>query len=170
MLPCLTEMTTSAAGTVASVPQDADMQVLNTMTSELVKAGLMAPEHQSKIMQAASAATAKVDELRSFLDQQFTEERALLLGLPSSQKQPARQQLLDSVSNTVLNINRIQSTFSLLSDAGQDVAQKIISFILGKLMAVLDDFKKHVQYQNWGVSFTGSVPPSLQVGVQITFQ
>ena len=138
------------------------------MTSDLVAKGLMAPEHQARLIQLATTATAKIDELRGFLESIFS--KGLAVFDDSSSKKPARQQVIDSVSSTVLNINRIQSTFSLLSDAGQDAAQKIISVILSRLMAVLDDFKKHVQYQNWGVSFTGAIPPSLQVGVQITFQ
>ena len=144
------------------------MESLTAVTADLVKAGLMAPEHQAKIIESATAATAKIDELRDFLDSHFIQGRTILSAPPS--QQPARRQVIDSVSGTVLSINRIQSTFSLLSDPGQDIAQKVISFILSRLMTVLDDFKKHVQYQNWAVSFTGAVPPSLQVGVQITFQ
>jgi hypothetical protein len=159
---------TTETGTSGPVSQDADMECLNALTSDLVKVGLMTPEHQSKIIQSANAAIAKIDELRQFLDLHFNQARTIL-GAPPS-KQPARQQVLDSVSSTVLNVNRIQSTFSLLSDEGQDAAQKVISVILSRLMTVLDDFKKHVQYQNWGVSFMGGVPPSLLVGVQITFQ
>jgi hypothetical protein len=147
--------------------QDADVESLTAMISDLVKAGLMTPEHQLKIIQLATAAVAKIDELRQMLDLHF-QGRTILDAPPS--RQPARQQVIDSVSSTVLNINRIQSTFSSLSDPGQDAAQKAISIILGRLMAVLDDFKKHVQYQSWAVSFTGGIPPSLQVGVQITFQ
>jgi hypothetical protein len=167
--------TGTVVGTVspqAQPPQqeqrDPDMASVNALTSNLVGAGLMAPEHQMKILQSASAATAKIDELRSFLDFHFNQGRTLL-GAPPSQ-QPARQRVLDSVSSTVLNLNRIQSTFSLLSDAGQDAAQKVISIILSRLLTVLEDFKKHMQYQNWSVSFVGGVPPQLQVGVQITFQ
>jgi hypothetical protein len=147
---------------------DPDMAIVNSITSSLVSAGLMAPEHQMKILQSASAAIAKIDELRSFLDFHFDQGRTLLGAQPP--KQPARQQVLDSVSSTVLSVNRIQSTFPLLSDAGQDAVQKAISIILSRLMAVLDDFKKHIQYQNWSVSFTGGIPPQLEVGVQITFQ
>jgi hypothetical protein len=144
------------------------MAIVNSITSSLVSAGLMAPEHQMKILQSASAAIAKIDELRSFLDFHFDQGRTLLGAQPP--KQPARQQVLDSVSSTVLSVNRIQSTFPLLSDEGQDAVQKAISIILSRLMAVLDDFKKHIQYQNWSVSFTGGIPPQLEVGVQITFQ
>ncbi len=148
--------------------QDADMQTINSLTSDLVSKGQMAPEHQAKIVQSATAATAKIDELREFLSQHFTHGLSLL-GPPPSQ-QPARQQVIDSISGTVLHVNRIQSTFSDLSDAGQEVAQKVISIILSRLMAVLDDFKKHMQYQNWAVTFIGGVPFTLQVGIQITFQ
>jgi hypothetical protein len=144
------------------------MDSVNSITANLVSAGLMAPEHRVKILQSATAATAKIDELRSFLDFHFNMSLTVLGAKPS--QQPARQQVLDSVSSTVLNVNRIQSTFSLLTDAGQDAAQKIISIILSRLMTVLDDFKKHVSYQNWAVSFAGGIPPQLQVGVQITFQ
>jgi hypothetical protein len=147
---------------------DPDMAIVNSITSSLVSAGLMAPEHQMKILQSASAAIGKIDELRSFLDFHFDQGRTFLGAQPP--KQPARQQVLDSVSSTVLSVNRIQSTFPLLSDEGQDAVQKAISIILSRLMAVLDDFKKHIQYQNWSVSFTGGIPPQLEVGVQITFQ
>jgi hypothetical protein len=148
--------------------EDPDMASVNSITSTLVSAGLMAPEHQMRILQSASAAIAKIDELRNFLDFHFNQGRTLLGGQPP--KQPARQQVLDSVSSTVLSVNRIQSTFPLLSDAGQDAVQKAISIILSRLLAVLDDFKKHIQYQNWSVSFTGGIPPQLEVGVQVTFQ
>lgn len=146
---------------------DPDLRALDSLTSDLVASGLMAPEHQQKIMQAAADANSKIDDLRDFLNLHIS--KSSLLG-PSTPQQPARQQVIDSVSGTVLRINRIQSVFSELSDAGQDAAQKVISVILAKLMAVLDDFRKHVQYQNWSVSFTGGVPFSLQVGVSITFQ
>jgi hypothetical protein len=149
-------------------PGDADMEAISAMTSDLVSKGQMAPEHQQKIVQSATAATAKIDDLRSFLDQHFEKGRTLLGGQPA--QQPARERVIDSISGTVLHLSRIQSTFSLLTDAGQEVVQKVISIILGRLMAVLEDFKKHVQYQNWAISFTAGVPPQLEVGVQITFQ
>jgi hypothetical protein len=149
-------------------PEDPEIQEITSLTSDLVAKGLMAPEHQLRLIQLATTATAEIDELRGFLESSFSEGLAVFE--TSRSKKPARQQVIDSVSSTVLNINRIQSTFSLLTDAGQDAAQKIIGFILSRLMTVLDDFKKHAQYQNWGVSFTGGIPPSLQVGVQITFQ
>jgi hypothetical protein len=147
---------------------DPEIQEFSLSTSDLVSKGLMAPEHQQRLIQLATMATAKIDELRAFLESRFSAGFAILE--TSTSKEPARQQLIDSVSSTVLNINRIQSTFSSLSDLGQDAAQRIISVILSRLMSVLEDFKKHMQYQNWGVSFSAGVPPSLQVGVQITFQ
>jgi hypothetical protein len=159
---------TNEIATPNPASQDTGMESLTALTADLVKAGLMASEHQAKIIESATAATAKIDELRDFLDSHFIRGRTILSAPPS--QEPARQQVIDSVSGTVLSINRIQSIFSLLSDPGQDVVQKVISFILSRLMTVLEDFKKHVQYQNWAVSFTGGVPPSLQVGVQITFQ
>jgi hypothetical protein len=160
-------MTTDGA-TSGADSQDADLLNLNALTSDLVKAGLMAPEHQLMIVQSATAAAAKIDDLRTFLTSHFAQGRTIL-GAPPSQ-QPARQRVIDSVSSTVLSVGRMQSTFSLLTDAGQDLVQKAISLILNRLMAVLDDFKKHVQYQNWAVSFTAGFPLSLQVGVQVTFQ
>ncbi|MGA2665203.1 MAG: hypothetical protein ABSF83_09690 [Nitrososphaerales archaeon] len=160
---------TEEAAAPPPAPQDADIESVKALTADLVSRGLMSADHQQKIVQEATAAAAKVDELRSFLDGHFVQARTALFGAPPQQL-PARQQLIDSVSSTVLNLNRIQTTFTLLTDAGQDAAQKVISIILGRLMAVLDDFKKHLQYQNWSVSFAGSVPPSLQVAVQITFQ
>ena len=159
----------TAAPPPSPVPQDADIESVKALTTDLVSRGLMSAEHQQKIVQAAAAAAAKIDELRAFLDAHFAQARTALFGAPP-QQQPARVQLIDSVSSTVLNLNRIQATFTMLTDAGQDAAQKVISIILGRLMAVLDDFKRHVQYQSWGISFAGSVPPSLQVGVEINFQ
>jgi hypothetical protein len=161
-------MATSGAAPETEPPDDPEIQEITSLTSDLVAKGLMAPEHQQKLIQLATAATAKIDELRGLLESSFS--GGLAVFDTSRSKKPARQQVIDSVSSTVLNINRIQSTFSLLTDAGQDAAQKIISFILDRLMAVLADFKKHLQYQNWSISFTGGIPPSLQVGVQITFQ
>lgn len=158
----------ASAPVAPTPPPDPDLDSLGSLTSDLVMAGLMAPEHQQKIMQTAADATAKIDDLRKFLDSHVS--RIRLLGPQPSQQQPVRQRVIDSVSGTVLSVNRIQSVFSLLSDAGQDAAQRVISLILGRLMAVLDDFKKHGQYQNWAVSFSGGIPFTLQVGVAITFQ
>ncbi|HUI00019.1 MAG TPA: hypothetical protein VLX56_00130 [Nitrososphaerales archaeon] len=149
-------------------PQDPDIANLAVLTSDLVKAGLLAPEHQQKMIQTATEAAGKIDDLRKFLNDHISRSR--LLGSAKAQLPAARQQVIDSVSSTILSVNKIQSVLSLLSDAGLEAAQKVISFILGRLMAVLDDFRNHVQYQNWSVSFTGGVPFALQVGVAITFQ
>jgi hypothetical protein len=147
--------------------QDPGIADLSALTSSLVKSGQMAPEHQLKLIKVATDATGKIDDLRKFLDLHASKGRLLAAQQP---QEPVRQQVLDSVSSTVLSVNRVQSVFSLLSEAGQDAAQKIVSFILGRLMAVLDDFKKHLQYQNWSVNFVAGIPFTLQVGVTITFQ
>ncbi len=147
---------------------DNEFDALKDEVSALVSGGKINTDHQFALIDSTKAASDKIDGLRSFLDGQFG--KGWIPSIEHHAPEVAHKTVLDAVAGCLLHISRISSLLPSLTDLGQETAVKLITFILNKLKAVLDDFGKHLQYQNWSISLSGGLPFSLQAGITITFQ